>query len=152
GVVVGARSVLEVRAGVGSAAVVGDGAHIGALAHVAGGARGPAGDRWDGVPARCVGPAPAPPAVAAGEREWSRGAFTALVLCGRLLAAPLSALPGLAIAALLVGLCGVTADDCVRWMWGDGPLSRPPWTIALLASAVVGLPLSLLAEALLLRW
>jgi non-ribosomal peptide synthetase-like protein len=75
-----------------------------------------------------------------------------VVLGGRLLAAPLSQLPGLAIAALLVGLCGVTADDCVQWMWGDGPLSRPPWTIALLASAVVGLPLSLLAEALLLRW
>src|SRR5262249_4072584 len=75
-VVIGARSVLEVRAGVGGAAVVGDGAHIGALAHVAAGARVPAGERWDGVPARCVGRSPAPPAVAAGEREVAPAAFT----------------------------------------------------------------------------
>ncbi len=126
---------LDVHAGVGPGAHVGRGASLGPWASVGAGVRVPGGERWDGVPARPVGPAPPAPALdeprALG--AWTHAAASSVV---RAAAAATFGMP--ALAAAIGGL---------RWL--DivtlAALRDRLWTAELWMAAAVGSVASLVA-------
>ena len=146
-VAIGARATLETRAGTGPDVVVGEDALVRPLTFVAAGERVPAAETWDGVPAQRVGDAPTD--------EPLRGAswrYTVIVLAMRLLAGPLLAMPFALLAIALAGAFDIDSEAVRVWLCVDGPWSRPELAWALVALAVLVLPLWLLELALLLRW
>lgn len=149
---IGAGATMATRAGTGPDVHVGDGAVVGALSYVPRGGVVPAGEAWNGVPAVRTGEAPAPAVVNVGGREMPPWRYTALLVAGRLLQAPLVALPFTAAVWIGAAVLGVDAERAVRWLCGDGPSSNPAWIWFAVALSVLALPLSLLARALVLRW
>lgn len=55
---IGDRATLDIRAGVGPDSSIGDDGYLTALSHLGPGERIPAGEKWDGIPARPAGLAP----------------------------------------------------------------------------------------------
>ena len=111
-VVIGAVTIdsdatLEVRAGVGPGAHIGPGASIGPWAFVGAGRRVPGGERWEGVPARAVGPAPVAPVPDGG---GSLGAWTHAVAMAGARAVARAAL----VVPALVGAVTVLAAPADR--------------------------------------
>ena len=148
----GAGATLDVRAGAGPHTELGDGAWLGALSHLAEGARVPAGERWDGVPAGPAGPAPVPPPIDVASRTWSPLAHGLLLVAVRTLALPLLALPLTVAPVALLGSAGINADGFLSWLVTDGPGSATAWMAWTVGLAVAALPAALLLHALLLRW
>jgi non-ribosomal peptide synthetase-like protein len=147
---IGARSTLATRAGMGPGSSLGDDASLTPLSFLASGMAVPAGEQWDGVPARRVGLAAPPPPIdvpGAALAPWAHGA---LLLGSRLAAWPilLLALGSLAIAAT----SGIDGVACLQWLYGSGPLADG-YAVALVAAlSVAGLVLTLILQGLLLRW
>ncbi|MBK8097052.1 MAG: amino acid adenylation domain-containing protein [Planctomycetes bacterium] len=148
----GARSVLDVRAGVGSGVVVGEDALVTALSYVTPGTTVAAATRMDGVPALPAGPAPAVPAVMVGDRPWSQWTHALAAFTLAVLQAPLSMMPLAVALAALLAIAGIDAVQIVDWLTGRGPWTSPRWVWAMIGVAVIALPVSLLGQALLLRW
>lgn len=74
---VGDDATLDVHAGVGPGASVGAGSTVGAWASIGPGEHVPAGERWEGVPARRVGRTPPRPVVgSAGLGAWTHAGAT----------------------------------------------------------------------------
>jgi non-ribosomal peptide synthetase-like protein len=137
---VGDRATIEVRAGLSPHTDVASDARLTALSWLPPGGHIPAGEEWDGVPAVRAGAVSPPPAAAPG-RELSpswHGGLMVLAQCGRLL---LAALPWSLLAVGWLLLAGSSA--------AAGTLTA---VAALVLLPVVALPLSLLFEALALRW
>ncbi len=142
---------LQTRAGVGPGVHVGRGAVIGALSFVPSGSVVPPGERRDGVPASRSGDAMAAPAIDVVDKELAPWAYTVLLLGARFAWAPLIALPLTGACWLVATAAGVDFASLVAWLCGDGPWSRPAWVFVTMALAVAAVPLSLLAQALVLR-
>lgn len=145
----GAGATLDIRSGVGGGTVLGEGAYLTPLSSLPSGQRIPAGQRWDGIPARASGAAPK--RLPLPNHPWAQPlAQHDLALCGaRTLVAILTALP---FAVLSLSACliqGVAAVDV--WAWMFHPSERwAPWAFGA-AVVLLSVPLTLMFEALLIR-
>jgi non-ribosomal peptide synthetase-like protein len=130
-VVLEAGCTLDVHAGVRTGCRVERDAYLTAHSSLNRGGRIPRGERWDGIPARPAGRAPAAPTAQPG-RVFSPRAAGDLLLLARL-----ALVMFLAIPAELLGLA--------VWRWYGGSV------ITMLALAVAAVPLTLLMEAIACR-
>ncbi|MCC7395695.1 MAG: amino acid adenylation domain-containing protein [Planctomycetes bacterium] len=146
----GAGATLATRAGTAGQVVIGAGALVGALSFVTEGTHVPAGERWQGVPATTSGPAPAPAPIDHGH-QLSSWTCTWLLLLTRLAGPAFAALPWSLLAWWLLTQNGIDGARLATWLFTDGQAPSAPWGLALVAFAVLLLPLSLLSTALALR-
>ena len=145
----GDGSTVDIRAGVAGGARMGPGAWLTALSWLPPGAAVPAGERWDGIPARPAGHAPPVPAVTEHERTLSpfwHGLWMVLARYG------IGTLPVLnleLLALLAVVVLEVDADRLTVWLRQPSAEFTPFLLVIVMASLSV--PLSLLLEALIMR-
>jgi non-ribosomal peptide synthetase-like protein len=142
---------VDVRAGVSGHAGLGRGAFLSALSWLEPGSRVPEDERYDGVPARPAGPAPALPLVPAGAHTMgpvAHGLATILLRFARgtwhwYLAFAALALP-------VIAAFDVDAEHVIAWYL------EPPWeagpVLALAAIVALGVPLATWAGAVELRF
>ena len=148
-VVLEAGCTLATRAGVGGETRVGTGAVLTPLSSLARGASIPAGERWDGIPARRVGEALPAPAVTESGPVLSPLSHAVAMLLVRLATSWILALP-LELAALAFAhWSGVDAEAALDWM--ESPHLSVRGVLAATATFLAPVPLSLLLEAALCR-
>lgn len=140
---------LEVRAGVAGHTLVEAGGFLAALSSLPRGGRIPAGERWEGIPARPGGPSPEPVPlpVGASPTSWLRQAGLLLLLRAGLWEFLL--LPWLGLAVLAGVVTGTDAETLTHLLL-DPEAGGIPWLAGLTISAVA-VPLSLLLAAGLMR-
>lgn len=145
----GEGSTLDIRAAVGRHTVLETGAYLTALSSLPQGGRIPRGEAWDGIPALPAGLAPVASPLPGNSRTLSPAWHGAAMLLGRAGTIMLLALPleSLAIFACLIQ--GSAAEDLWGWMFSP----TPDWTpgIVGLSIVVLGVPLTLVMEAVLMR-
>ena len=144
-VTLGEGATLDIRAAAGGHTVIEPGAYLTALSSLPPGGRIPAGQRWDGIPARPAGQAPVPPepsADAPALTPWRHGVVMLLARAGMLL---LLALP---LELLTVIVClGKHLSSAGLWGWLYHPAADwTPWWIGL-GIVVLAVPLTLAFEA-----
>ncbi|HEX5183212.1 MAG TPA: amino acid adenylation domain-containing protein [Allosphingosinicella sp.] len=147
-VTIGAGAALRVRAAVQGHCRLGAGSVLAALSVLDSGASIPDGERWDGVPAAPAGLAAAPPLAPAGRAlaPWLHGLLT---MAAEGAAAWFVLVPAQLLTLALCRFEGI--DMAALWRWLYAPSFDLP-TIATLAGLTVsGVPLTLAAEALILR-
>jgi non-ribosomal peptide synthetase-like protein len=138
---------LHTRAGIGGWCTMGAGSVLTALSTLNPGMAVPAGQVWDGVPARPAGHAPllpAPPRDGLPEPLWDALAMAAEALLGLVVA-----LPAQVLALGLCVLTGTRAADLWRWTAHPSLTSRTGLVVIVLT--VVSLPVTLVWTALVLR-
>lgn len=141
---------LDVRSGVAGHTVMGKGAYLAPLSSLPEGGQVPAGEGWDGIPARPAGNAPQRPQVTIGGRECSPVAHGLLLMLARALLAQWLALP-LEFMLLLASLgWHVTGADLVEWT-ADPLAAWRPWMVTGVL-AVLAVPLTLAMAAAACRW
>lgn len=144
---IGARSTLDIRAGLDSHTEVGEDAFLGPLSSLPAPGEIPAGEHWEGIPAGCVGPvASAPTKTGPGMIPGLHGVLT--LLCrlakGLFLALPFQIL--FIIGILLMSLDHRLVTD---WLLGT---AWAPHSMAAVCAAAITLPLIALAtQALAVR-
>ena len=158
---IGKGCTLDVRAGLGPGTRMEDGAYLGALSALPPGGVIPAGERWDGVPARPAGAAPEAPPLPE-PHGLSPAAFGLLLLGSRLALAFVFALPAELLLLLAALMNGVDAGHILAWLeaprMGAGLLAAGaallllsgPLTVALMA--LVARALGPVREGLVSRW
>src|SRR5260221_6863122 len=138
---IGAHATLDTRARMAAGSRMEERAFLAALSWLSDGATIPAGERWDGVPARAVGAAPPAPESSLDPprpRPW----HATVLLAAKALEAQVAFLPGMALAAVVLSA------------WGGGRGSPAFSTLPLLGLAgavMAGYALSLPLQALLCR-
>ena len=139
---------IGVRAGVGGHCVMERDAMLADNASLDSGTRVPAGEKWDGLPARPAGPAPDAPAVDRS-RDLSPAAYAAQLYLTRIALAFIFATPFAAISALLLRAAQLTRADVLDWMQ-RGVFS---WRVVIVVSVVfaVAIPIRLVFTALACR-
>ncbi|MFO0828536.1 MAG: amino acid adenylation domain-containing protein [Phycisphaerales bacterium] len=145
---IGDRCTVGVRAGVGRNATMENDASLTALSYLDDGATAPAGERWDGVPARCVGRTPPAPSPSRGTplSPFIHGCATiAIRFLGRLVVAA----PWIAIAWWWTRRGDDSVEPLLAWL--AAPELSPSTIAALVVVSLVATPLSLVAQALSLR-
>ena len=148
-VTLGEGSTLDIRAAVGGHTVLEPGAYLTALSSLPPGGRIPAGERWDGIPARPAGLAPVPPELPADSSAltpWQHGMVMLLARAGMLL---LLALP-LELLTVIVCLSKHLSSEKL-WGWLFHPVADwTPWWVGL-GIVVLAVPLTLAIEAAVMR-
>src|SRR6185295_10987677 len=105
----------------------------------------PAGDRWDGVPARPADRAPDVPALTVPAAELDPVWHGALMLGARLTSLVVTP-TALVLALLWIGhLRGLSSADLIAWV--GAPVWRPEIWWVVLAAATVGVPVAVIAQA-----
>jgi non-ribosomal peptide synthetase-like protein len=138
---IGADATLDTRARMGPGSRLERGAFLSALSWLADGATVPAGERWDGVPARPAGAAPPSPP-SSDEAPRPSALHGAVLLAAKALVAQVAFLPAMALAAVVLS----------AWRSGAGVPSFTSLPLAALAGVVMaGYALSLPLQALLCR-
>ena len=148
---IGRGATLATRAGCGPHVTIGDGAFVRPLAYVPEGSVVPAGEAWDGVPARAVGRAPERAPVTVPVEELSPWLYTVALMALRFAQAPLAALPFTLLLLFGASLVGLDGPGLVRWLCEAGPSSQPLWWWATIGCGVAAVPATLFAQALFLR-
>jgi non-ribosomal peptide synthetase-like protein len=138
---IGAHATLDTRARMAGGSRLGEHAFLAPLAWLPSGAQVPAGERWEGVPARPAGQSPPPPVSSLEPPQptlWRR----VVLLAARALAVQLAFLPWIAVAAVVLS----------AWRGGSGSssFSTLPW-LTLAGAVVVSYALSLPLQAMLCR-
>ena len=136
---------LDVRAGVGAGAYIERGGCLTPHSMLRAGARIPAGECWDGIPAQRTSAAPPRPTVSRATRDLSPLGFAAWVMLGRLGGGALIALPYVIVAMLLALAHGHDSARFLNW------LANPRWTFTAVLSIVVPLPIGLMSAAIAAR-
>ncbi len=146
---VGDGATLDVHAGLAGDTEVGPGACLAPRASLPRGARIPAGERWDGIPAQPAGRADAPPALPAETHDWSPAAAGALLIAAKVALGVFLGLPVavLAIAALFAD--GIDAPRAMAWLYS--PSLGLEALLAWVLFAMVSVPITLVMEALACR-
>jgi len=135
------------RAGIGGWCRMGRDSQLTALSVLNPGMSIPAGEMWDGVPARAKGFAPvAPPPVTYGV---SHGLWDALAMVCEAGLGFAAALPAQVLAVVLCLVTGVRAMDVWRWAWHPTFTTRAAAVV--FAVTVLSLPLTLVWTALMMR-
>jgi non-ribosomal peptide synthetase-like protein len=137
---------LETRAGVDGDSRMETGAYLTALSWLPPGGRIPAGERWDGIPARAAGFAPARPQTAPGIAPLLRDL---LHVAARCLMGTLPVLIPQLCAAVTVMALGVDARRLAAWL--DDPGLTTGWLLAALALIPLSLPFTLAIQAWIVR-
>jgi non-ribosomal peptide synthetase-like protein len=138
---------LMTRAGIGGWCRMERGSVLTALSALNPGMTIPAGEMWDGVPAKSAGqapPLPAPVSDGLPEAMWDLCATVAEVAIGFA-----ATLPAQALAIMLCLITGTRAADLWRWAWHPGFLTRAG--LVVLAVTVLSIPVTLVWTALLMR-
>ena len=148
-VVLESGATLSIRAGVGGATRVGSGAFLTALSSLPRGGSIPAGERWDGIPARPTGQVPPAPALDSRERVLSPIAHAVVMLLSRLATAWILALPLELAAIAFARWSGVDVESAVDWM--ESPHVSLRGVLGAAITFLAPVPLSLMLEALLCR-
>jgi non-ribosomal peptide synthetase-like protein len=149
-ITIGAGATLDTRAGLAGHSEVGPGAQLTALSALPPGGRIPAGELWDGVPARRVGEVPPLPAL---DADAGRALSPARHAFAMLLAeAGVSMVVALPIEAVMILACrGFGIDAEMLWAWMYAPTADVRlWTI-LLGLTIVTVPLTLAWSATVAR-
>jgi non-ribosomal peptide synthetase-like protein len=147
-VTIGDGAVLDVRAGVAGSTVVGAGAHLGALSSLPSGGVIPAGERWDGVPARRVGVALAAPSVP-DDAALPPAVHGLVTIAAESVIALLKWLPVTTLAFLTARYYGIDAQELWQWM-GAAVTSWSP-VVNVMTLLVVSVPLTLAIDAIVMR-
>jgi len=146
-VVIGAGASLRTRAAVEGGCSVGEGAELAALSVLCTGEAIPPGERWDGVPAVPAGMAEAPSPASGGQMTpWRHGLLT-VVAKGA--AGAVALVPAELLALAVCAAAGVGVADVWRWLYR--PSLDPLVVAVVLGLTFASLPLTLVANALLLR-
>ena len=148
-IVIGADATLQTRASVEHGCRIGEGSVIAPLSVVNPGISVPAGELWDGVPARRVGPAPAAPALTAPGLRLSPVLHGLATLAAEGIATLLGALPAGLLALLLCEMLGVGSEEI--WVWIYEPKLDPHVLAVVFGVTIVSVPVSLVWSALMVR-
>ena len=148
-ITIGSGATLETRAGLSGNAEIGAGARLTALSSLPAGGRIPAGELWDGVPARCIGKAPEAPDLTKGARELSPTVHGLLKLLSEGLMGVVIPLPVGLATILICQVEGIDEFDFWRWMYHPTADVRL-WTL-LLVGTVLTVPVTLVWTAILSR-
>ena len=140
---------LDVRAGMGPHTYAGRNSWLAALASLPEGAAIPDGERWDGVPARRIGPAPAPPAQTRGGRTYSPTAHGIAVILSHSLIELLLGLPALGIVVAVVRVYDLDYGTLLAIL--THPASHLPLLATTAGLLIVGVVVMVGLEALLAR-
>ncbi|MBK8974692.1 MAG: amino acid adenylation domain-containing protein [Planctomycetes bacterium] len=146
---VGRDAVLDVRAGMAGDTELGDGAELAALSSLPGGARVPAGERWDGVPARPAGKVGSPPAPSGGERAWSPLVHGVALVALRGLRGVARSLATVVLAVAAAIRFDVDTATAIGFLLD--PLAAPVAVGWILVLVALQLPLGLCASAVVVR-
>jgi non-ribosomal peptide synthetase-like protein len=146
---IGAAATIETRAGMAGGAVMESNTQLAALSYLLRGAVVPAGERWDGVPAREAGRAAPTPDVQIGGSDWSPAAHGVLMILARALVSTLRALPAALLCAIAMRVAGVSGVDVAAWL--NAPVLATSWIAPLLVGLIVASPLTLAVEIAVLR-
>jgi len=145
----GSGATVEIRAALAPGTRVAAGASLAPLSWLAPGAAIPAGERWDGIPARPAGQSPPPPAITRQGRvlsPWTHG------LCMVLARYTIGTLPVLNLELLaLLSVVSLQWDAGRLAHFLSQPFAHVPPTLRLIALAALAVPLSLALEALVVR-
>ncbi len=142
-VTLGDGSTLETRAGVAGHTVLGKGAYLTAMSSLPSGGRIPDGECWDGIPAKCSGPAPVPVILDDPSSVLTPNRHGLALMAAKAGMAMLIFLP-LELVTILACLA-FSLDQEQAWAWMFGHTSNwMPW--------VLGLGIELLAVPLTLAW
>lgn len=145
----GDGATLETRAGVAGNTRLGEGACLTALSSLPAGGAIPAGELWDGIPARPAGPAPPTPSVTGSGHIFSPVVHGLLLILARYAVVLLSALPMALVAAVALAANGLDAGRILNWLFRSSEEPAPLlWVLVL---ALLSVPLTLVAQALILR-
>lgn len=140
---------LDIHAGVGGHTRVGRHAYLTPWSSLSSGETIPAGERWDGIPARPAGHAPSVPPLSSKERRLSPRAAGLRLAAARLGLGLALLLPAEIVALALTSALGVDGPRATAW------LLNPSFDASLLAAfagfAAVVTPLTVLMEALACR-
>lgn len=147
-VTIGDGAMLDVRAGVAAHTTLGADAHLSALSSLPSGQQIPAGERWDGVPARRVADTAPPPPIDRAT-EMSPVMHGLVTIAAESLVSLIKWLP---LAVLTLAACrvyGIESDHV--WLWIG--MAGASWQPVLLAMVmlVVSVPLTLVLDALMMR-
>lgn len=145
----GKGATLEVRAAVGGYAVLEENACLSALSSLPERMCIPANERWDGVPARPVGRVAVPQPLSPDSHAMSPMRHGFVMWAARAGVIVLLALP---LELLTIAVClaqGLSTSEVWGWLYQPTP-SWMPWFVGL-GIVLLGVPLTLMFEALLLR-
>ena len=146
----GSGCTLETRAGVDGDARMEDGAQLTALSWLPPGGRIPAGERWDGIPAKAAGYTPPMPETAPGfSAGFSPALHDVLMVLARCACGGLPAVITGLLAALAAAVLGVDAERIAGWL--SDPAIPAAVLLAGLALLTASLPLTLAIEAWMVR-
>ena len=146
-IVLEAGATVLTRAGIGGWCRMGAGSMLTALSALNPGMTVPAGELWDGVPARSVGPAPAPPAPVGG--AMSETLWDALAMMAEAGLSFAAAVPAQALALALCVMTSTRAADL--WRWTAHPTFATRAGLVVLVVTVLSLPVTLTTTAVLMR-
>lgn len=142
-------AVLETRSGVAAHTVVETGACLTALSSLPSGARIPPAELWDGIPARCIGPAPVAPPLTHPAPELSPNLHGLTMMLARATLGILIALPIEALAIIACTGFGLNAEKAWAWM-AQPRFEWWPWLMGI-GVLVLSVPLTLVWMAALMR-
>jgi non-ribosomal peptide synthetase-like protein len=148
-IVLGDGATVDIRAGVAGGARLGAGSWLTALSWLPPGVAVPAGERWDGIPARAAGHAPPVPAVTDPERTLSPFWHGLWMVVARYAIGTLPVVNLELLALLAVVVLGVDAERLNVWI--REPTAEFTWLPLMVVMASLSVPLSLLVEALIMR-
>jgi non-ribosomal peptide synthetase-like protein len=140
---------LDIRAGVSGGTRMETGAYLTPLSWLSAGGRIPNGERWDGIPAKPAGTAPARPEVPPGVRSLSPGKHDLSLVLARCVTGSLPALIPELLAAVAAVALGVDPERVSEWLYN--PTLQPAILLAGLALVMLSVPLTLGIEALAVR-
>ncbi|WP_226017253.1 non-ribosomal peptide synthetase [Novosphingobium sp. FKTRR1] len=144
-----AGATLQVRAGVSGHCSIGAGAELTALSVLNPGQNIPAGELWDGVPARRIGLSQPAPALDQPGRRLSPLAWDALVFLSEAVLGAIVALPAQLAGLAAFALAGVGYEAVWRWFYHPDLTSRT--ALLMIGWTVLGLPLTLAWTAVVMR-
>lgn len=140
---------VETRAGLAGHTRIGAGGCLSALAALSAHETIPAGQLWDGVPARAVGPAQATPALSSTSGRLSQRGHAWALLAAEALVAVAVLLPAELAALLCLKLFAI--DEAAFWRWMYNPSADAALWAILLGVAFITVPVTLAVSALVSR-
>ncbi len=140
---------LDIRSGLGGGTRVGANGFLTALSSLGRGGRIPAGERWDGIPARPAGRAPDSVPLPPGDRAMSPMAHGVVLIVARFLVGVVLVLPLELVALGLAQVAGVDTEAASNWI--EAPTVTLFGVVLAAFSVVAPVPISLLLEAGLCR-
>ena len=145
----GDGATLETRAGVAGNTRLEARACLSALSSLPAGGTIPAGELWDGIPAKPAGQAPPAPSVTGRGYVFSPVAHGLLLILARYVAALLAVLPVALVAIVALAANGLDAGRILEWLFRSS--EEPAPLLYVLVLALLSVPLTLAAQALILR-